>query len=312
MYYIGVDLGGTNIAVGLVDDNGKILDSMSTPTLSPRSYKEIVADMARLIKEIINNAGLSVNDIESIGIGSPGSVDDDRGMIIYANNLDFDHAPIAEEMRKHIDLPVHIENDANAAAFGEYVVNGKGAKNVIFVTLGTGIGGGIIINGKLYKGANGAAGELGHCVLVEGGLPCTCGMNGCWEQYASVTALISQTKAAIEKNPDSLMVKISEERGVVNGRTAFEAAKKGDKAAEEVVSQYAQYIAAGTVSMINIFQPEKLIIGGGISREGDYLLNPIREFCNAKSYKTDGKKTIIEAATLFNDAGIIGAALSAR
>lgn len=312
MYYIGVDLGGTNIAVGLVDDNGKILDSMSTPTLSPRSYKEIVADMARLIKEIINNAGLSVNDIESIGIGSPGSVDDDRGMIIYANNLDFDHAPIAEEMRKHIDLPVHIENDANAAAFGEYVVNGKGAKNVIFVTLGTGIGGGIIINGKLYKGANGAAGELGHCVLVEGGLPCTCGMNGCWEQYASVTALISQTKAAIEKNPDSLMVKISEERGVVNGRTAFEAAKKGDKAAEEVVSQYAQYIAAGTVSMINIFQPEKLIIGGGISREGDYLLNPVREFCNAKSYKTDGKKTIIEAATLFNDAGIIGAALSAR
>ena len=312
MYYIGVDLGGTNIAVGLVDDNGKILDSMSTPTLSPRSYKEIVADMARLIKEIINNAGLSVNDIESIGIGSPGSVDDDRGMIIYANNLDFDHAPIAEEMRKHIDLPVHIENDANAAAFGEYVVNGKGAKNVIFVTLGTGIGGGIIINGKLYKGANGAAGELGHCVLVEGGLPCTCGMNGCWEQYASVTALISQTKAAIEKNPDSLMVKISEERGVVNGRTAFEAAKKGDKAAEEVVSKYAQYIAAGTVSMINIFQPEKLIIGGGISREGDYLLNPVREFCNAKSYKTDGKKTIIEAATLFNDAGIIGAALSAR
>ena len=260
MYYIGVDLGGTNIAVGLVDDNGKILDSMSTPTLSPRSYKEIVADMARLIKEIINNAGLSVNDIESIGIGSPGSVDDDRGMIIYANNLDIDHAPIAEEMRKHIDLPVHIENDANAAAFGEYVVNGKGAKNVIFVTLGTGIGGGIIINGKLYKGANGAAGELGHCVLVEGGLPCTCGLNGCWEQYASVTALISQTKAAIEKNPDSLMVKISEERGVVNGRTAFEAAKKGDKAAEEVVSQYVQYIAAGTVSMINIFQPEKLII----------------------------------------------------
>ena len=312
MYYIGVDLGGTNIAVGLVDETGKILDSMSTPTLSPRSYKEIVADMARLIKEIINNAGLSVNDIESIGIGSPGSVDDDRGMIIYANNLDFDHAPIAEEMRKHIDLPVHIENDANAAAFGEYVVNGKGAKNVIFVTLGTGVGGGIIINGKLYKGANGAAGELGHCVLVEGGLPCTCGMNGCWEQYASVTALISQTKAAIEKNPDSLMVKISEERGVVNGRTAFEAAKKGDKAAEEVVSQYAQYIAAGTVSMINIFQPEKLIIGGGISREGDYLLNPVREFCNAKSYKTDGKKTIIEAATLFNDAGIIGAALSAR
>ena len=259
MYYIGIDLGGTNIAVGLVDDTGKIIESKSTPTLSPRSYKEIVADMARLSKEIIKNAGLEISDIKSIGIGSPGSVDNDRGMVIYANNLKFDHAPIAEELRKHIDLPVHMENDANAAAFGEYVVNGDGAKNVIFVTLGTGVGGGIIIDGKLYKGCNGAGGELGHYVLVKDGIPCTCGLNGCWERYASVTALISQTKAAMEKNPESLMVKIAEERGVVNGRTAFEAAKMGDEAAKEVVSNYAEYVAAGAVSMINIFQPEKLI-----------------------------------------------------
>lgn len=312
MYYIGVDLGGTNIAVGLVDEKGKIIESLSTPTLSPRSYKEIVADMAKLINEIIKNTGISLSDIESIGIGSPGSIDNERGMVLYANNLKFDHAPIREEMRKYFDLPVHLENDANAAAFGEYVVNGGDAKDVIFVTLGTGVGGGIIIGGKIYKGFNGAGGELGHYILVKDGIKCSCGLNGCWEQYASVTALISQTKAAIEKNPDSLMVKLAEEHGAVSGRTAFEAAKMGDEAAKKVVSEYAEYVAAGAVSMINIFQPEKLIIGGGISREGDYLLDPIRKFCEKNSYKCDGGSTTIQAATLFNDAGIIGAALSAR
>ena len=312
-YYIGVDLGGTNIAAGIVDKNGEIICKKSVRTNLPKPEAELENDIFLLCKSLCEENGYDINkDIICVGIGTPGSVDGKRGIVWSNVNFGYENWKIKENLEKLFGLSVYVENDANAAAFGEYVVNGKGAKNVIFVTLGTGIGGGIIINGKLYKGANGAAGELGHCVLVEGGLPCTCGMNGCWEQYASVTALISQTKAAIEKNPDSLMVKISEERGVVNGRTAFEAAKKGDKAAEEVVSQYAQYIAAGTVSMINIFQPEKLIIGGGISREGDYLLNPVREFCNAKSYKTDGKKTIIEAATLFNDAGIIGAALSAR
>lgn len=312
MYYIGIDLGGTNIAVGLVNDEGKILESMSTPTASPRSYTEIVADMAKLSKELIKKAGLEVSDIEGIGIGSPGSIDNENGLVVYANNLGFRNAPLREELRKHIDLPVHLENDANAAAFGEYVVNGKGAKDVIFVTLGTGVGGGVIIDGKIYKGCNGAGGELGHVILVHEGKQCTCGLKGCWEQYASVTALISQTKEAIEKNPDSLMVKIVAEKGDVSGRTAFEAAKAGDEAAKEVVKKYAEYVAAGVVSMINIFQPEKLIIGGGISREGDYLLDPIRAYCEEHSYKTIGKKTEVMAATLFNDAGIIGAALSGR
>ncbi len=312
MYYIGIDLGGTNIAVGLVNDKGEILEAMSTPTLSPRSYTEIVADMVRLSREVVKKAGLQMSDVKSIGVGSPGSIDDDKGMVVYANNLRLDHAPIREEIRKYIDLPVHLENDANAAAFGEYVVNANGAKNVIFVTLGTGVGGGIIIDGKIYKGFNGAGGELGHFILIKDGLQCTCGLKGCWEQYASVTALISQTKAAMEKNPDSLMVKIAEEKGVVNGRTAFEAAKMGDEAAKEVVRRYTEYVSAGVVSIINIFQPEKLIIGGGISREGDYLLNPIREFSKKYSYKCDGGKTEIQAATLFNDAGIIGAALAAR
>lgn len=312
MYYIGIDLGGTNIAVGLVNDEGKILESMSTPTASPRSYTEIVADMSKLSKEVIKKAGLEVGDIESIGIGSPGSIDNENGLVVYANNLGFRNAPLRDELRKHIDLPVHLENDANAAAFGEYVVNGKGAKDVIFVTLGTGVGGGIIIDGKIYKGCNGAGGELGHVILVHEGKQCTCGLKGCWEQYASVTALISQTKAAMEKNPESLMVKIAEEKGVINGRTAYDAAKAGDEAAKEVVKKYAEYVAAGAVSMINIFQPEKLIIGGGISREGDYLLDPIRAYCQEHSYKTIGKSTEVMAATLFNDAGIIGAALSGR
>lgn len=312
MYYLGVDLGGTNIAVGLVTEDGKIIASDSTPTLAEREYPEIVADMAKVCKKVVADAGVDMSEVASIGIGSPGSIDSENGVVLYANNLKFDRAPIAAELRKHIDLPVNIENDANAAAYGEYVANGNGADDFIFITLGTGVGGGIIINKKLYKGFNGIGGELGHITLVHNGKMCSCGNPGCWEAYASVTALISQTKEAIAKNPDSLMAKIAEENGEVNGRTAFNAAKAGDAAGQAVVDQYRDYIASGLVSIINIFQPERIVVGGGISREGEYLLAPIREYCEKYGYNKISKRTKIQVATLYNDAGIIGAALAAR
>lgn len=312
MYYIGVDLGGTNIAVGLVTEEGKIIASDSTPTLAEREYTEIVADMAAVCRNVVEKAGLKMEDIKAIGIGAPGSIDSKNGVVLYANNLKMDKTPIAEELRKHIDLPVHLENDANAAAYGEYVVNGNGAEHFVFITLGTGVGGGIIIDKKLYAGFNGIGGELGHITLVHGGKMCSCGNPGCWEAYASVTALISQTKEAIEKNPDSLMVKLAEEKGEVSGRTAFEAAKAGDKAGQAVVDQYIEYVASGVLSIINIFQPEKIVIGGGISKEGDYLLNPIRKYCEKYGYNKISARTDIQIATLFNDAGIIGAALAAK
>ena len=308
----GIDLGGTNIAAGLVDETGKIIRKASTPTLAPRNYQEIVKDMVVLSENLVSQEGLSISDIKAVGIGNPGSVDYENGTIAYANNLDFYNAPIREEFQKYYNLPVVLENDANAAAYGEYMINGDNCGIFIAITLGTGVGGGIILDGNIFRGSNGAGAELGHFTLVHNGLPCTCGKKGCWESYASATALISQTKVAMAKHPESIMHSIAKDHGSVNGRTAFDAAKQGDGPALEVVKKYIEYVADGLVSVANIFQPDKIVIGGGISKEKDYLLNPIREYVNKYDYNKLFKKVDIEIATLYNDAGIIGAALTAK
>lgn len=310
--YIGIDLGGTNIAVGLVDDNGKILHQSSTPTINTRPYTEIVKDMAELAISVTESAGYKKEDIKAVGIGSPGTVDNKNGVVVYANNLKMDNAKIAEEFKKIWDIPVNMENDANAAAFGEYIATGANSSSFVFITLGTGVGGGVVLNGEILRGFNNAGGELGHMVIDYNGKSCTCGRKGCWEAYASVTALISQTKEAMEKNPDSLMHNIAKDFGKINGRVAFDAAKAGDKAGKEVVDQYIEYVADGIASIINIFQPEKLVIGGGISKEGDYILTPLKEYVDKNDYNKKMPKTEIQIAKLFNDAGIVGAALAAR
>lgn len=310
--YIGIDLGGTNIAVGLVDENGKIIEKTSVPTLAERDYREIVKDMVSCAEEVTEKAGLSMSAVKAIGVGVPGSVDYERGRVAYACNLNFSDAPLSEEIQKYYNVPVALENDANAAALGEYIACGKNARVFVAITLGTGVGGGIIIDNKIFHGANGAGAELGHFTLVHNGLPCNCGKCGCWESYASVTALINQTKTAIAKYPESLMNTLVKEKGSVSGRTAFEAAKQGDKAAIQVVEKYIEYIADGILSIVNIFQPDQLVIGGGISKEGDYLLNPIIEYVRKYDYNKLFKKVEISTATLFNDAGIVGAALAAK
>lgn len=312
MYYIGIDLGGTNIAAGIVDGNGKILKKASVPTPVGSPYTKVVADMVELSKNLVSECGLKLADIDSVGIGCPGSIDFKNGVVAYSNNLGFHDAPMGAEFKKHWEIPVVLENDANAAAYGEYIVNGNNAEVFVAVTLGTGVGGGVIINGNIFKGANGAGTELGHAALVHNGEPCTCGKNGCWEAYASATALIRQTKEAIKNNPQSLMVKLAEERGKVTGRTAFDAARQGDAAGREVVDKYIEYVADGLVSVVNIFQPEKVVIGGGISNEGEYLLKPVREYVRKYDYNKVFKAVEIDAATLFNDAGIIGAAFAAK
>lgn len=311
--YLGIDLGGTNIAVGLVDQSGKILRQDSTPTINTREYPEIVRDMAMVCERIMQAEGVTKANLEGIGIGTPGSVDNKNGVVEYANNLHFHHVPLRSELQKYIDCPVNIENDANAAAFGEYAVNGNGVESFVAITLGTGVGGGIVLDGKIYRGFNGAGAELGHMTLVHKGEPCTCGNLGCWEAYASVTALIRQTRDAILNHPDSLMAEMVEGNlDRVSGRTSFNAARQGDKAAQMVVDQYIEYVADGLVSVVNVFQPNTVVIGGGISREGDYLLNPIREYVKKYDYNKYMARTQIKTATLFNDAGIIGAALAAR
>ena len=309
--YIGIDLGGTNIAVGLVDETHKVVAQNSRSTNAGRDYKEIIKDMAELCTEVVDMAGCSISDIKGIGVGSPGSIDSKNGVVVYANNLDWHFVPLAEELNKYFpNIPVAVENDANAAAFGEYVVNGGGADSFVAITLGTGVGGGIVLNKEIYRGFNGAGGEIGHFTLVHDGESCTCGKSGCWEAYASVTALIRQTENAIKDDPDGLMAQKAAENGHVSGRTAFDAAKEGDPAAKKVVDKYINYVADGISSVINIFQPEVLVIGGGISKEGDYLLKPVQEYINKYTYCKDIPQTVLKIATLFNDAGIIGAAMA--
>ncbi len=310
--FIGIDLGGTNIAAGLVDESGKILASDSVPTGAERGSDAIISDMADLAKRIAEKNGYKISDIDAIGIGAPGTIDTDRGVVAYSNNIPFRNVPIAEKISGLLNIPVHIENDANAAAYGEYIATGAKAKSFVFITLGTGVGGGVVIDGKLMRGFNYAGAELGHCLLVLNGEACTCGNNGCWEAYASVTALIRQTKKAMDENPNSIMHEIAEKEGKVSGKTAFVAASRGDEAAKGVVDKYTEYVGAGIASIINVFQPEELVIGGGISKEGDNLLIPVQKIVSRMDYNKYMPKTKISIAKLYNDAGIIGAALIAR
>ena len=307
--YIGIDLGGTNIAAGIVREDGKIVVQSSVPTLSQRPTDEIVKDMVFLSKQLIK---LELNDIEAVGIGCPGTINFETGEVIYSNNIKMEHYMLAKEFQKYLNLPVKIDNDANCAAMGEYIVSGNNVPIFMFITLGTGVGSGLILNGKVFRGFNGAASEAGHITLVSGGEPCTCGKRGCWETYASVTALIRQTKVAMEKNPESLMHEIAKAEGKISGRTSFDAAKQGDKAAQAVVKQYAQYVADGIVSVENVLQPDIISVGGGISREGEYLLQPVCEYAAANGFNKFMPKTKIVTAQSFNDAGIIGAAMIAK
>ena len=310
--YIGIDLGGTNIAAGIVREDGKIVVQSSVPTLSQRPTDEIVKDMVFLSKQLIKDAELELNDIEAVGIGCPGTINFETGEVIYSNNIKMEHYMLAKEFQKYLNLPVKIDNDANCAAMGEYIVSGNNVPIFMFITLGTGVGSGLILNGKVFRGFNGAASEAGDITLVSGGEPCTCGKRGCWETYASVTALIRQTKVAMEKNPESLMHEIAKAEGKISGRTSFDAAKQGDKAAQAVVKQYAQYVADGIVSVENVLQPDIISVGGGISREGEYLLQPVCEYAAANGFNKFMPKTKIVTAQSFNDAGIIGAAMIAK
>lgn len=307
-YYIGIDLGGTNIVAGVVNEKYEIIAKAKTPTNRPRPVEDICADMARVALEAVALAGLTIDDIQSVGVGSPGTVNSDTGVIEYANNLDFNDAPVASLIRKVIDKPVYCENDANAAAYGEFVAgSAKGANNAVCITLGTGVGGGIIIDGKIYSGFNFAGAELGHMVVEVDGPKCTCGRHGCFEVYSSATGLIRMTKEAMDANPDSKMHEMMGDH--VSGRLAFNAMRAGDDTAKGVVDKYIKYLAAGIANTINIFQPEILCIGGGVCNEGDALLIPLKEAVDKEIYTRNGaKKTEIVIASLGNDAGIIGAA----
>ncbi len=312
MYRIGVDLGGTNIAVGVVTDDLKIIGRGKVKTKAPRPAEEIFDDIAVAVEMAIKDAGISTDEVLSVGVGTPGSVNKSNGYIEFANNLAFNNVPAKEMLEARIGKPVYLDNDANCAALGEAIAGvGKGVGNFVAVTLGTGVGSGIIVNGKIVSGVNYAGGEMGHTVIMVNGLQCNCGRKGCWEQYASATALISQTKAAMLENKDSKMWQLT--NGNVDnasGRTAFDAMRLGDEAAAKVVDNYIYYVSIGVTNIINTFQPEFVCIGGGISHEGETLLAPLRKYVEDERYSIyASKQTKIVAAELGNDAGIFGAAL---
>jgi glucokinase len=316
MYTIGVDLGGTNIAVGLCDESLKMIDKGSVPTLADRDGELIVRDMANLAAEIIKRNCLTVNDIASVGIATPGAANSKTGVVEYANNLPFLNFPIAEIFKKYLPVEkVLIANDANAAALGEALAGAaKGTKNSVMITLGTGVGGGVIIDGKIFDGGINCAGaELGHIVIVAGGRQCSCGRRGCWEAYSSATGLSRMTKEKMNelklKGIPSLLFDEADKDGKVSARTAFNAMKRGDKHGAMVVDEYIKYLAEGITNIINIFQPEILTIGGGVCNEKEYLTKPLLEIVESEQYtRNNMNKTKVVTAVLGNDAGIIGAA----
>ncbi len=315
MYYLGIDLGGTNIAAGVVNENYEIIGRGKMKTNAGRSDDLILDDMAEAARMAVKDAGLELKDIASVGVGSPGSVNPYTGVIATSNNLGFSNLPMGKMLKERLGFNCYLENDASAAAYGEFIAGaGVGTKNFVAITLGTGVGGGIIIDGKLFSGANLAGGELGHTVIVMDGAQCTCGRKGCWEAYASATGLIHLTQASMQSNKNSVMWELAEGKlENVNGRTAFDAMRKNDEAGRAVVELYIRYVACGLINTINTFQPEIICIGGGISKEGDNLLIPIQKIVEAERFsKNLENQTQVKIAKLGNDAGIIGAAFIFR
>ena len=312
MRYIGIDLGGTNIAVGLVNEEGQILARKSVPTRAERAAEEIVATMAEAAKELLTEAGVDEREIASVGVGSPGAIDREAGIVVSACNLHFRNTPLGEMLGKYFNCPVYIENDANCAAWAEATAGAaKGTRDSIMLTLGTGVGGGIVIGGRLYGGCNNYGGEFGHMIIADGGELCGCGRRGCLEAYSSASALIRDAKRAAEAHPESLLAACAAREGGFTGRTVFDAVAQGDETARCVLNEYVRHLTLGVINLIHIFQPQVLVIGGGVALAGEALFAPLREQLRGiyGSYVTEEKRTQIKAAVLGNDAGIVGAAL---
>lgn len=307
-YRIGVDVGGSSIKIGVVDENSVIVIKRSAKT--PELFEDAMRTIADLIADVAAEAGISADDLIAIGVGVPCSVIQETGKLVLANNTNWKDVSIRDELSRYIKTPLYFGNDANCAVIGETMAGAaKGKKNVVMLTLGTGVGGGIIINGKLFAGGDGLGAEAGHTPLVHDGIRCTCGIKGCFECYASASALIRQTKEAMDNDPESALSDWVKKHGEITGKAVFDCAKAGDMTAMDVVDTYAGYIANGLGGFVNIFRPELLILGGGISGAGEFLLDKIRQ--KLPEYTLAGDiigVPPVKKALLGNDAGIIGAA----
>ena len=307
-YYLGIDVGGTVVKGALVSENGEILAKGKIPTDSKIGGEKIIRDIAAFCEELTSSYGIKLSAVEGIGMGIPGIVDGENGVIIYVPNLNWRNFEGAKLLSSLTGLPVKISNDANAAALGETKFGaGKNYKSTIMITLGTGVGGGVIIDGKLFEGNKGAGTELGHMVIVSGGEPCNCGRRGCLEAYASATALIRDTRRAMQKNPSSKLWQIGS-LDKVDGKLAFDFYDT-DADARAVVDNYIEKLATGIVDFANIFRPEAVIIGGGVCAQGENLRAPLEKILKKELYAGEvGPKVDLLIAELQNDAGSLGAA----
>lgn len=305
MQILGIDIGGTSIKGGLVNEKGILTNVFSLPIDKTLDQNQQIDELINVIKKTYKN-----DEFSGIGIGIPGSVDSKRGVVSYSNNLKWENLDIVEKIKKEFPFKeIAIDNDANAAALGELKFGvAQNEKNIVFITLGTGLGSGIIIDGKIYKGEDGRGAEIGHSLLVMDGIECTCGRKGCFEMYASASVLIKQTEKAIQDNPNSLLCK--ENKGkIINAKTVFDAAKLGCNVANEVVDNYVKYLSEGFLNISNIFRPSSIVLSGGVANEKDYLVNKIKNYMKKFGYGFPPTKLVdIKCSMLGYNVGIIGAA----
>ena len=314
MVYVGIDVGGTGLKAGVVDENGKILSKVSCPTLVERGAEPVINDMAHLALKAIEESGYSLDEVKAVGIGIPGIQDPRTGRVPFCTNLGWHDVPLVELMQKVIDKPIFVGNDATVAGLAEAVSGvSAGVKNSVFVTLGTGVGGGIVVDGKVFSGSNGVGSEIGHMITVAGGELCTCGNRGCWERYASATAIIRMGVESAKKNPDGALAKaVNGKLDDITAKHVIDLAKEGDPDCAEIFDTYVYHLCVGLVSIINFFDPEVIALGGGVSAAGEFLLNAVRKKMPELVFYKTMPYARIELATLGNDAGIIGAAMLGR
>ena len=309
-YTIGIDLGGTTMTAGLVNEDYEIVGKITWATRLPRPAEDLEKAMADLCREVAKQNGVDFSEVRYVGIGTPGSVNFTTGFVGYNTNFNYYDWNLGTDLETLLGCKVYVENDANAAAFGEYIAGGaKGYKDAVVITLGTGIGSGIILDGKILRGFNFAAGEMGHTVIVKDGRKCNCGRHGCWERYASARALSEDTKAAMREHRDTIMWDLVKDIDHVNAKTSFDAMEKGDALAKQVVENWMEYVGCGIANVVNTFEPEVICIGGGVSNQGETLLGPVRAYVEKETHDiTTGRIPEIRACVLRNDAGVIGAA----
>lgn len=310
-FLIGIDLGGTGIKIGILNISYEILAQDSIPTEAKRPYQQIISDMGKTAQKLMQDNGYLPENCIGAGVGSPGTIDSKNGVVLYSNNIRWENVPLAEELHKYLPFPIYVNNDANCAALGEVKKGAaKGYENAVFLTLGTGVGGGIVIDGRIFEGGHPGGAEIGHMVVKRGGRECTCGRKGCLEAYASATALIKEAQSAAQKNKKSLLYQLCDgDLSRMNAKIPFDAAQSQDADAHRIVEEYIGYLGEGITDIVNIFRPDIVVLGGGVCAQGEYLTNPLKEQLIRDSF--GGEMAYIPkvvTAQNGNNAGIIGAA----